>query len=90
MTVRKLSAFTAALALLTASLPAAGYQYRRTHYRHYARPSYATRDYVTPGPYRGVYSNGQYWRHRDNYGWDSSCFDLPYLPDQFACGAHSR
>jgi hypothetical protein len=31
------------------------------------------------------------WRLRDNAtGWDNSCFNLDYLPSQFACGARGR
>ncbi len=85
MNRKTLVALTAAFAVLASSLPADAAQKRSAHYRRYAQ-----RTYVRPAPFGLTPNYTQNWRWRDNYGWDNTCFNLPYLSSEFACSSHGR
>jgi len=87
---KKLTVFAACFALLSAPLAgtAAGYAGKK-HYRHHpirqalGCPVHRIAD--------GTLVDCQGWRLRDNsIGWDNSCFNLDYLPSQFACSGQRR
>ncbi len=84
---RRLVALAAALSMLIA--PAFGAMAeQKIHHR-----PFVDRQVYYPGPsgyyagYYGVpYTYG--WRRRSNAkGWDNTCFNLPWLPSEFACSA---
>jgi hypothetical protein len=80
--MRKLIGLSAIVLILSAS--GAGAQYRAIALHHRTpQPGYAER--FTEG--RPVGAGG--WRLRSNArGWDNTCFDLTYLPSEFACSAN--
>lgn len=86
---RKFGVLAASLALLSAPLAGAlAGSPDKVHHRHYARhtsgcPVHRLAD--------GTLVDCQGWRLRSNAtGWDNSCFNLDYLPSEFACSGNGR
>ncbi|MGO9546012.1 MAG: hypothetical protein ACLPPF_14625 [Rhodomicrobium sp.] len=77
----------AAVGLAISAAPLVADAKGRTDHRPVARRTvhrYAYR----PAP---LYSNPtSTWRYRSNYGWDNTCFDLPWLSNAAACSSHGR
>ena len=88
MSIRKLAVLIAMFAMLAA--PAAA----RTHAGRASAHTGVYRHPCLAMPCRcplhrtaeGELVDCQGWRLRDS-GWDNSCFDLDYLPSQFACSS---
>ncbi len=90
MNIHRLAALIACFAMLAA--PAVAGTWPREHHRPY--PSRHAGNPCCCPIHRtalGELVDCQGWRLRDNaIGWDNSCFNLDYLPSQFACGANGR
>ncbi len=93
---KKLIALASAFAILSATMLSAAADARSANgYRYYGdRPVYRGRYagyYPYPAGYPYYVAPGwrpDGWRYRSNAkGWDNTCFNLPYLPSQFACDA---
>lgn len=84
MSIHKLIAFAACLALAAAPLAeAAAETSPKAHHRYRAKkpvrcPVHRSVD--------GDLVDCHGWRLRSG-GWDNSCFNLDYLPSQYACGS---
>lgn len=85
----KLFAAGAALAILAIPMAhSVNAQPRRPAYRHYGYApgrSYPLRR--LPG---GDLVDRNGWRYRPGLGWDNTCFNLDYLPSQYACSPATR
>ncbi len=85
----RLVALAAAFSMLVApAFGAAAEREAQIHHRNYVdRQVY----YPAPTGYYAGYYGVPYtygWRHRSNArGWDNTCFNLPWLPSEFACSA---
>ncbi len=84
---RTLAVFVAGFAVFAAPMAAAAdSKTTKTHHRHFAKTK-------TACPLRRtvegelVDCNG--WRLRPG-GWDNTCFNLDYLPSQYACSSKGR
>ncbi len=78
--------FIACCAVLVAPASANMTQDRTTtHHRYFAREANSCPLHWTAG---GTLVDCHGWRKRDNViGWDNTCFNLNYLPSQFACSS---
>ncbi len=88
--LKVLLACSIALAILDVSgaLAAKAKAARRLYPRHYASMPYRCPLHRTA---EGEWVDCHGWRLRDNaIGWDNTCFNLDYLPSQFACSAGGR
>jgi hypothetical protein len=86
MSISKLAVFTAGLAILAAPLSEASAQSRtRTHHRHFAQKSVGCPLRRVAG---GDLADCHGWRLRDGT-WDNTCFNLDYLPSQYACSSRN-
>ncbi len=85
----KFAAFAACLALAAAPLAGAAAEDGATkkHHRHYARKPAGCPVHRTA---EGELVDCQGWRYHANSGWDSSCFNLDYMPSMYACSARGR
>ena len=86
---KKFAGLAAALAVFAAPLSQTSAEDGpKTHRRHFHKkldrcPLHRTME--------GELADCHGWRLRDNAtGWDNSCFNLDYLPSQFACSARGR
>ncbi len=79
--------FIACCAILVAPASASQSKARTTTYhRHFLREANSCPLHRTAG---GTIVDCHGWRKRDNLiGWDNTCFNLDYLPSQYACSAH--
>ncbi len=79
---KKLAALIACAAMLAAAFPGTA-KAGTAHHRHYLHRTFhrPITPYWRPGTTAG-------WRYRNNYGWDNTCFNLPWLPSEFACSSH--
>ncbi|HZV22003.1 MAG TPA: hypothetical protein VE986_10715 [Hyphomicrobiales bacterium] len=86
----KLLAVTASFAVLSATAftsPANAVKPYHRYHRHYiAKPYYNTLRPVAGGDY----ADRSGWRYRPGIGWDNTCFNLDYLPSQYACSPSTR
>jgi hypothetical protein len=80
----RLAALAAACVLFTAPLLGYAHEARtKTHHQHFASKSANCPLRRTP---EGELVDCRGWRLRSNVqGWDNTCFNLDYLPSQFAC-----
>ncbi len=78
---KKLIGSAAAVAFFLAPLAGAGAQTRP----YYPQYGYGPQYYGAPfGGFIDWYGTG--WRRRDTMrGWDNTCLNVPWLPNQFAC-----
>ncbi len=82
----RLVALAAAFSMLVA--PAFAEREAGIHHRNYVDTQvyYPGLTGFYAGYYGVPYTYG--WRHRSNArGWDNTCFNLPWLPSEFACSA---
>ena len=84
MSIRKnFVGLNAALALIAGPVSqATAEDGAKTHHRHFAKRSLDCPVHRTAD---GELADCQGWRLRPGIGWDNSCFNLDYLPSQFAC-----
>ncbi len=86
-TGNKLVSLAAAFALITAPLAqAAAEGQTKSHHRHSLGKTDRCPVHRTA---EGELVDCQGWRLRSG-GWDNSCFNLDYLPSQFACSSRGR
>jgi hypothetical protein len=85
--VRKSIAAALSAAMLASSVSGvlAAENPKRHPRRHYASEACPTHRAVD-----GTLVDCQGWRKRDSVGWDNSCFNLDYLPSQYACSGRRR
>jgi hypothetical protein len=75
----------AAFALIAAPLPQASAGGRaKTHHRHPVKKADRCPTHRTA---EGELVDCRGWRLRPGIGWDNTCFNLDYLPSQFACSS---
>ncbi|MGO9546331.1 MAG: hypothetical protein ACLPPF_16235 [Rhodomicrobium sp.] len=84
----KFAAFTACLALIATPLAnAAAEPSPKNHHRHYSKKPAGCPVHRTA---EGEIVDCHGWRYHANSGWDSSCFNLDYMPSMYACSARGR
>ena len=82
---RKFVAFAASFALIAAPLASAASAGTKKHHRHHTKRQAGCPLRRTA---EGELVDCQGWRLRSNAtGWDNTCFNLDYLPSQFACSS---
>ncbi len=80
----KIAGLAAAFALIVALLPQASAGGRaKAHHRHH--PAKRADRCPTHRTAEGELVDCRGWRLRPGIGWDNTCFNLDYLPSQFAC-----
>ena len=81
----KIVSLAAAFALIVAPLSQASAEGRaKTHHRHSAKRADGCPTHRTA---EGELVDCHGWRLRPGIGWDNSCFNLDYLPSQYACSS---
>ncbi len=80
-----LAVFVAGFAVVAAPMVGGADAKTKTHRRHFVK----TRAVCPRRTAEGEVVDCNGWRLRPG-GWDNTCFNLDYLPSQFACSARSR
>jgi hypothetical protein len=88
---RSLALLAIGSALAAAPLSDTAAQARTVRHHVYRHGTYAHRTYQSQ-VHAGYWprQNAAGWRWRDNYRWDNTCLNVPWLADQFACSSHGR
>jgi hypothetical protein len=85
---RQLLALTAGFALLAAAAQGAAAETKRTHHRHFLHRTVGCPVHEIAD---GSLVDCHGWRKWSGaMGWDNTCFNLDYMPSQFACSSKGR
>jgi hypothetical protein len=86
-TARRFASFAAAIALIAAPLAQASAEDQaKTHHKHSTKQTGRCATHRTA---EGELVDCHGWRLRNGY-WDNTCFNLDYLPSEYACSSNLR